>query len=96
MIKTKHRKITEFIVDETMLKVGSEYIWLWVAIDAKSRRILALSIYKERNLLIASASCQVLSETIEIILFLPTVEQGTQWLVSFSNSITTFILWKKD
>ena len=29
--------IDEFIVDETQIKVGSEYIWLWVAIELKDR-----------------------------------------------------------
>ena len=33
--------------------MGSEYIWLWVAIDAKSKEILALSISKERNMFVA-------------------------------------------
>jgi putative transposase len=41
-ISTKSKRISEFIVDETLIKVGSEYIWLWVAIDAKSKVILAL------------------------------------------------------
>ena len=41
-ISSKSKKISEYIVDETLLKVGSEYIWLWVAIDAKSKEILAL------------------------------------------------------
>jgi putative transposase len=36
-----------------LLKVGAEYIWLWVAIDAKSKEILALSISKERNMFVA-------------------------------------------
>ena len=52
-ILTRSKKILEFIVDETLLKVGSEYIWLWVAIDAKSKEILALSISKERNMFVA-------------------------------------------
>jgi putative transposase len=52
-ISTKSKRISEFIVDETLLKVGSEYIWLWVAIDAKSKEILALSISKERNMFVA-------------------------------------------
>ncbi|MDN5846588.1 MAG: hypothetical protein L0H53_09990 [Candidatus Nitrosocosmicus sp.] len=34
-ISTRSKRISEFIIDETLLKVGSEYIWLWVAIDAK-------------------------------------------------------------
>jgi putative transposase len=29
--------IAEFIIDETQLKVGSEYIWLWIAIEPKDR-----------------------------------------------------------
>ena len=41
-ISSKRRWISEYIVDETMLKIGSEYIWLWVAIDPKNKRILAL------------------------------------------------------
>ena len=52
-ISTKSKRISEFIVDETLIKVGSEYIWLWVAIDAKSKEILALSISKERNMFVA-------------------------------------------
>ena len=36
-----------------MLKVGSEYIWLWVAIEPENRQILALSISKERNMFVA-------------------------------------------
>ncbi|GKS61238.1 hypothetical protein YTPLAS21_06960 [Candidatus Nitrosocosmicus sp.] len=40
-------------MDETLINVGSEFIWLWVAINAKSKEILALSISKERNMFIA-------------------------------------------
>ena len=38
-----------------MLKVGSEYIWLWVAIklSLENKEILALSISKERNMFVA-------------------------------------------
>jgi putative transposase len=52
-ISSKKRKIVEYIVDETMLKVGPESIWLWVAIDAKSKEILVISISKERNMFVA-------------------------------------------
>ena len=41
-ISYSKRKIAEYIVDETLIKVGSELIWLWVAIEPKSREILAL------------------------------------------------------
>src|SRR5215207_1446732 len=32
----KKIRITEFIIDETIIKVGSEYVWLWIAIDCQN------------------------------------------------------------
>ncbi len=52
-ILIKRKKILEHIVDETLLKVGSAFVWLWVAIEPKNKEILALSISKERNMLVA-------------------------------------------
>ena len=49
----KRRTIEEFIVDETLLKVGPELIWLWIAIEPENRQILAQTITEERNMLIA-------------------------------------------
>jgi putative transposase len=49
----RRKKIKQFIIDETQIKVGSQYIWLWVAIEPKNSQILALSISNERNMLIA-------------------------------------------
>ena len=46
----RRRRISEYLVDETPIKVGSEYIWLWFAIGPKNREILALNISKERNM----------------------------------------------
>ena len=28
---TKKKKISEYVIDETVIKVGPEYIWVWVA-----------------------------------------------------------------
>ena len=36
-----------------MIKVGSEYIWLWVTIEPESRLILAQNITQERNMFVA-------------------------------------------
>ena len=38
----RSKKISEYIVDETLLKVGPEYIWLWIAIEPENKQILAL------------------------------------------------------
>ena len=52
--KTGSRKrISEYVVDEALIKTGSELVWLWVAIEPKDRRILALTISKERSMLVA-------------------------------------------
>ncbi len=34
---SKRKKIDEYIVDETLIKVSSEFMWLWVAIESKNR-----------------------------------------------------------
>ena len=52
-IARKRKRISEFIIDETLVKIGSTYMWICVAIELKSREILALNISKERNMLIA-------------------------------------------
>ena len=52
-VSSNRKRISEYVVDETILKVGSEYIWLWIAIESKNKQILALSISKERNMFVA-------------------------------------------
>jgi len=52
-ISHSRRKVTQYIVDEASIKVGAEYIWLWVAIDPKDKEILAPTISKERNTFVA-------------------------------------------
>ncbi len=49
----RETKIAEYIIDETQIKVGSEYIWLWVAIEPETKNIIAINISKERNMFVA-------------------------------------------
>ena len=49
----RKKKIAEYVVNETLIKVGSEFIWRWIAIEPENRQILALNISKERNMIIA-------------------------------------------
>ena len=53
-ISTKRKKIAEFIIDETQLKIGSHYIWIWVAIEPIHRKILQIDISFERTMLIVA------------------------------------------
>jgi putative transposase len=75
-LKASRRRILEYIVDETMLKVGSEYIWLWVAIEPANRQILALSISKERNMFVAE---RYLSNLIKVHGKHPVSTDGGTW-----------------
>ena len=50
----RKRRIYEFIVDETLIKVGNELVWVWIiAIELKDKTILGIRIaYDERSILI--------------------------------------------
>jgi len=51
---TERKKIDEFIIDETLIRIGSpEYVWLWVAIEPKNKQILQIDISFERTMLVA-------------------------------------------
>ena len=69
MLSSRKISVTEFIIDETIIKVGSEYIWLWIAIENDNREILQISISKERNMFVAERFIQSLIRNMENILF---------------------------
>ena len=52
-ISSKKKKFAEFVLDETLLEIGSELVWLWVAIEPANKEILSVSISKERNMFVA-------------------------------------------
>ena len=52
-ISSEKMKIEEYVVDETLIKVGLELVWLWVAIEPENGQILAQNITQERNMFIA-------------------------------------------
>ena len=49
----ERKEVSEYIVDETVIKAGSENIWLWVATEPENSQFLAQTISKERNMFIA-------------------------------------------
>ncbi len=69
-------KISEFIIDETQLKVGSELIWLWVAIEFETKNILGVNISKERNMFVAE---HFLSDIVEKYGEHPVSTDGVTW-----------------
>ena len=79
----RRKKIAEYVVDETLVKVGSEFILLWVAIEPVNRQILALNTSKERNMLIAERFIADLVRIHGKPLYQRMVELGIHKLVDF-------------
>jgi len=52
-ISKEKKYVSEFIVDETIFKVGYEFVFLWVAIEPLDKVILGIRISLERSMLIA-------------------------------------------
>jgi transposase-like protein len=51
--QTKDKNIDDFIIDETQIRVGSQYFWLWVGtIKPKHRQILQIDIFWENMLIV--------------------------------------------
>lgn len=46
----KRRKVSGFLVDETLIKVGRELVWLWIAIEPIEKVILDIRISFERSI----------------------------------------------
>ncbi len=55
MSSKKKKKIEEYIIDETAIKIGVELIWFWGVIEPKDKEILSFDISKERNMLVAQS-----------------------------------------
>ena len=75
-ISSRSKKVYEFIVYETLVKVGFEYIWLQIVVEPKNKEILALIIPKERNMLIAE---RFLSDVVKIHGENPLSTDGGTW-----------------
>jgi putative transposase len=72
----RRTKISQFIIDETVIRVGREVVWLWIAIEPKSKSILDMRISLERSILIAE---QFLQELIKKYGKYPVSTDGGTW-----------------
>jgi len=54
----KRKKVSEFIVDETLIQVGNQSITIWIAIEPVEKIILDIRISLERSMLIAERFLQ--------------------------------------
>jgi putative transposase len=49
----RRRRISAFIIDETIIQVGSQHFWLWIAIEPVRKTVLGIHLSKERNMFVA-------------------------------------------
>ena len=49
----KHKRVSAFIIDETVIQVGNQHFWLWFCIEPVHSSVLGIYISEERNMLVA-------------------------------------------
>jgi len=49
----KRKRVSAFIIDETVIQVGNQKYWLWFCIEPIHSSVLAIYISEERNMLVA-------------------------------------------
>ena len=49
----KRKRISGFIIDETVIQIGNRHFWLWITIEPLHKSILGINISNERNMFVA-------------------------------------------
>ena len=49
----KRKRVTVFIIDETIIQIGCQHFWLWFCIEPVHSSVLGIYISEERNMIIA-------------------------------------------
>ena len=49
----RRRKVSAFIIDETVIQIGSQHFWLWLCIEPVHSSVLGIYSSEERNMLVA-------------------------------------------
>ncbi len=49
----KRKRVSAFIIDETVIQIGNQHFWLWICIEPIHSSVLGIYISNERNMLIA-------------------------------------------
>ena len=52
-IYNKRKRVSAFIIDETVIQIGNQHFWLWICIEPVHKSILGINISKERNMFVA-------------------------------------------
>ncbi|HJT85332.1 MAG TPA: DDE-type integrase/transposase/recombinase [Nitrososphaeraceae archaeon] len=49
----KRKRVSAFIIDETVIQIGNQHFWLWLCIEPVHSSVLGIHISEERNMLVA-------------------------------------------
>jgi transposase-like protein len=49
------KRVSAFLIDETMLQIGPDQAWLWVAVEPIHKQILGVYISRHRNMIVAES-----------------------------------------
>ena len=49
----KRKRVSAFIIDETVIQIGNQHFWLWFCIEPIHSSVLGIYISEERNMLVA-------------------------------------------
>ena len=52
-IYNKRKRVSAFIIDETLIQIGWKHFWLWICIEPVHKSVLGIYISEERNMLVA-------------------------------------------
>ena len=58
----KRKRVTAFIIDETIIQIGNQHFWLWFCIEPIHSSVLGIYISEERNMLVAEKFIRSLVE----------------------------------
>ena len=58
----KRKRVSAFIIDETVIQIGNQHFWLWICIEPVHSSVLGIYISEERNMLVAEKFIRSLVE----------------------------------
>ena len=82
-IYNKRKRISSFIIDETVIQFGNQKYWLWICIETVHRTRLGIHISNERNMFVAENFIRISSPNMANIQFIQMVEHGILKHVTF-------------
>jgi putative transposase len=51
-IFNKRKRVSAFIIDETIIQIGNQHFWLWICIEPVHKSVLGIYISEERNMFV--------------------------------------------